>query len=100
MASTLAASSRARSRRLRALFMAGARKIARNRCREERPMLSAKTVKLSLRPLGFVKSPFVDRVSTPRQPSAARGVQGTIELLPGENYEHALEDLDAWDHIW
>src|SRR5690349_5674288 len=55
-------------------------KIARNGCREERPMLSAKTMptarttKLTLRPIGFVRSPFVDRVSTPRQPSAARGV--------------------------
>ena len=53
-----------------------------------------------LRPIGFVKSPFVDRISTPRQPAAARGVCGTIELLPGQNFEHALADLDAWDHIW
>jgi tRNA-Thr(GGU) m(6)t(6)A37 methyltransferase TsaA len=57
-------------------------------------------VKLTLRPIGFVRSPFVDRVNTPRQPSAARGVAGTIELLPGQNFEHALDDLDAWDHIW
>jgi tRNA-Thr(GGU) m(6)t(6)A37 methyltransferase TsaA len=63
-------------------------------------MLSAKDVNLTLRPIGFVRSPFVDRVSTPRQPSAARGVEGTIELLPGQNFEHALEDLGAWDHIW
>ena len=53
-----------------------------------------------LRPIGFVRSPFVDRVSTPRQPAAARGVRGTIELLPGHNFEHALADLDTWDHIW
>ena len=55
---------------------------------------------LILRPIGFVKSPFVDRVSTPRQPAAARGVRGTIELLPGHNFEHALANLDEWDHIW
>jgi len=55
---------------------------------------------LMLRPIGFVRSPFVDRTSTPRQPAAARGVRGTIELLPGQNFEHALADLDAWDHIW
>ena len=53
-----------------------------------------------MRPIGFVRSPFVDRVSTPRQPAAARGVRGTIELLPGHNFEHALADLDTWDHIW
>jgi tRNA-Thr(GGU) m(6)t(6)A37 methyltransferase TsaA len=55
---------------------------------------------LTLRPIGFVRSPFVDRVGTPRQPAAARGIRGTIELLPGQNFEHALVDLDAWDHIW
>jgi tRNA-Thr(GGU) m(6)t(6)A37 methyltransferase TsaA len=57
-------------------------------------------VTLTLCPIGFVRSPFVDRVSTPRQPAAARGVPGKIELLPGKNFEHALDDLDAWDHIW
>jgi tRNA-Thr(GGU) m(6)t(6)A37 methyltransferase TsaA len=39
-------------------------------------------------------------VSAPRQPYAARGTRGTIELLPGNNFEHALEDLEGWDHIW
>ncbi|HMI84488.1 MAG TPA: tRNA (N6-threonylcarbamoyladenosine(37)-N6)-methyltransferase TrmO [Polyangiaceae bacterium] len=63
-------------------------------------MLTANVVTLALRPIGFIRSPFVDRANTPRQPSAARGVQGTIELLPGQNFEHALDDLDAWDHIW
>jgi tRNA-Thr(GGU) m(6)t(6)A37 methyltransferase TsaA len=55
---------------------------------------------LTLRPIGFVRSPFLDRASTPRQPAAARGVRGTIELLPGQNFEHALDDLEAWDHVW
>jgi tRNA-Thr(GGU) m(6)t(6)A37 methyltransferase TsaA len=61
---------------------------------------AAPAAPLTLRPIGFVQSPFVDRVSTPRQPSAARGVRGTIELLPGHHFEHALADLDSWDHIW
>jgi tRNA-Thr(GGU) m(6)t(6)A37 methyltransferase TsaA len=55
---------------------------------------------LVVRPIGYARSPFSDRVSTPRQPAAARGVIGTIELLPGHDFEHALADLDAWDHIW
>jgi tRNA (adenine37-N6)-methyltransferase len=55
---------------------------------------------LTLRPIGVVRSPFVDRVSTPRQPAAARGVRGTIELFAGRHFEHALADLDTWDHIW
>jgi tRNA-Thr(GGU) m(6)t(6)A37 methyltransferase TsaA len=51
-------------------------------------------------PIGVVRTPFPDRVSAPRQPAAARGVQGTIELLPGRDFEHALSDLEGWDRIW
>jgi tRNA (adenine37-N6)-methyltransferase len=55
---------------------------------------------LVVRPIGFVKSPFFERASAPRQPYAAQGARGTIELLPGARFEHALSDLEAWDHIW
>ncbi len=51
-------------------------------------------------PIGYVRSPFPDRVSTPRQPSAARGAAGTIELLPGHDFEHALADLEGWERLW
>jgi tRNA-Thr(GGU) m(6)t(6)A37 methyltransferase TsaA len=53
-----------------------------------------------LRPIGFARTPFSERASTPRQPYVAEGARGTIELLPDAHFEHALEDLDAWDHIW
>jgi tRNA-Thr(GGU) m(6)t(6)A37 methyltransferase TsaA len=53
-----------------------------------------------LRPIGFVRSPFSERAEAPRQPYAAEGARGTIELLPNQDFEHALEDLDTWDHIW
>ena len=75
-------------------------KSQRHTRKGERSHPTAASEALTLRPIGFVRSPFVDRVSTPRQPAAARGVRGTIELLPGHNFEHALADLDAWDHIW
>ena len=61
---------------------------------------SAAPTELIVRPIGYVRSPFADRVSTPRQPAAARGVIGTIELLPGSDFEHALCDLEDWTHIW
>ena len=51
-------------------------------------------------PIGVARTPFLDRLSAPRQPYAARGVLGTIELFPGRDFEHALEDLDGWDHLW
>jgi tRNA-Thr(GGU) m(6)t(6)A37 methyltransferase TsaA len=55
---------------------------------------------LVLHPIGFARTPFVERVSAPRQPYAAKGARGTIELLPGHDFEHALSDLECWDHIW
>src|SRR5205823_1237683 len=55
---------------------------------------------ITMRPIGVLRTPFPDRVSTPRQPYVAKDAPGTIELLPGHDFEHALEDLDGWDHIW
>jgi tRNA-Thr(GGU) m(6)t(6)A37 methyltransferase TsaA len=39
-------------------------------------------------------------VEAPRQPRAAAGEAARIELLPGRNFEHALEDLERWEFIW
>jgi tRNA (adenine37-N6)-methyltransferase len=55
---------------------------------------------ISLTPIGVVRTPFADRVSAPRQPHASRGARGTIELSPGRDFEHALEDLEGWDRLW
>jgi tRNA-Thr(GGU) m(6)t(6)A37 methyltransferase TsaA len=55
---------------------------------------------LVCRPIGFVRSPFRERAEAPRQTAAARDVRGEIELLPGQDFEHALSDLDAWPYLW
>ncbi|HZF53512.1 MAG TPA: tRNA (N6-threonylcarbamoyladenosine(37)-N6)-methyltransferase TrmO [Polyangiaceae bacterium] len=55
---------------------------------------------LTVTPIGVARTPFPDRVSAPRQPFAARDVTGTIELIPGHGFEHALEDLEGFDRIW
>jgi tRNA (adenine37-N6)-methyltransferase len=55
---------------------------------------------LTLTPIGVVRSPFVDRRAAPRQPAAARGVAGTIELAPTADYEHGLCDIETWTHLW
>jgi tRNA-Thr(GGU) m(6)t(6)A37 methyltransferase TsaA len=47
-----------------------------------------------------VRSPFTDKASAPRQPSAAIDVSGTIEIFDAPGIEHALEDLGEWDRIW
>src|SRR4051794_19135426 len=55
---------------------------------------------LLVHPIGVAHTPFAERASAPRQPYAAEGASGTIELFPNRNFEDALADLDAWDHIW
>lgn len=55
---------------------------------------------LTLRPIGFARTPFGEKVQAPRQPRAAEGVRGRIDLLPGQGFEDALSDLEGWDFIW
>jgi tRNA (adenine37-N6)-methyltransferase len=56
--------------------------------------------RLTLEPIGFVRSPLATKVEAARQPRAAADAPAVIELLPGRNFEHALEDLARWKLIW
>jgi len=56
--------------------------------------------KLVLDPIGFLRSHLATKVEAARQPRAAAGTSARIELLPGRNFEHALEDLARWELIW
>ena len=47
-----------------------------------------------------MRSPFVERVSAPRQPSADEGARATIELDEGKGYEDALEGLEGFEYLW
>jgi len=47
-----------------------------------------------------VRSPLATKVEAARQPRAATDTSALIELLPGRNFEHALEDLAGWELIW
>lgn len=51
-------------------------------------------------PIGFIRSPFLERVEAPRQASAALDVRARIELHPGRGFEHALEGLERWERLW
>lgn len=64
------------------------------------PDIPGDALTLTVRPIGFVRAEAKTRVEAPRQPGAAVGLRGRIELLPGHNFEHALQDLEGWDHIW
>jgi tRNA (adenine37-N6)-methyltransferase len=51
-------------------------------------------------PIGVFRSPFTEPAQAPRQPAAARGVQGRIELAAGRGFEFALSDLERWRYLW
>ncbi|MEZ4325588.1 MAG: tRNA (N6-threonylcarbamoyladenosine(37)-N6)-methyltransferase TrmO [Polyangiales bacterium] len=55
---------------------------------------------LTLTPIGVARTPFGERFDAPRQPRAALGFEGRIELYSGRNLEDAVSDLEEWTHIW
>jgi tRNA-Thr(GGU) m(6)t(6)A37 methyltransferase TsaA len=55
---------------------------------------------LRLTPIGYMRTAHANRVDAPRQPAAAGDSTGVLELLPGHNLEHAVEDLADWERIW
>ena len=57
----------------------------------------AVAMELVVRPIGFARSPYSEKVEAPRQGTAG-GAAGTIELLPA--YQDALSDLEGFDRIW
>lgn len=54
----------------------------------------------SFEPIGIIHTPFRERLSAPRQPAEAAEVAGEIELFEHRNFEHALEDISSWSHLW
>ena len=49
------------------------------------------------KPIGLIHTPFDTVEGMPVQPTGAKGVRGTIEILP--EYADALVDLDGFSHI-
>ena len=50
------------------------------------------------RPIGVIHSPFKQTKGMPIQPAGARGVAGTVEVIP--EYGDGLKDLDGFSHIF
>lgn len=50
-----------------------------------------------MNPIGIIHSPFKDTKGMPIQPSAAKGIEGTIVMQ--EEYVEGLKDLDEFSHI-
>ena len=55
------------------------------------------TEEIMYRPIGIIHSPFSEPKGTPIQPSAATGVEGTVEVFP--EYAGGLKDLDGFSHV-
>ena len=53
--------------------------------------------KLSLTPIGVIRSTIKDPEGAPIQPSGAVGIQGRVELDPA--YEEGLKDLEGFSHL-
>lgn len=51
-------------------------------------------------PIGYVRSPFTEKMQAPRQPGTAHSAAGRVELTPGRDFEHALEDLSTFRYVW
>ena len=53
--------------------------------------------KITYRPIGIIRSPFKESKGTPIQTTGAKGVAGTIDVLP--HCAEGLKDLDGFSHI-
>lgn len=53
---------------------------------------------LTLRPIGFVRSPFDDKAQIPKGVGAKHKREGTLEILP--ELEEGLKDLEGFSHLF
>ena len=49
------------------------------------------------KPIGVIRSPFKDPKGTPIQPTAAKGIDGVVEIFP--EYAKGLKDIEGFSHI-
>lgn len=52
---------------------------------------------IQYRPIGTIRTPFAEPADAPRQPFAARGAEGVVEILP--ELEDGLADLEGFSHV-
>jgi len=55
---------------------------------------------LTIRPIGYVRAASRLKFDAPRQPDSKSDEVNLIELLPGRQFELALQDLEGFDRIW
>ena len=52
---------------------------------------------ITYKPIGVIHSPFREPKGTPIQPSAAKGISGTVEVFP--EYAEGLKDVEGFSYI-
>jgi len=52
----------------------------------------------TMRPIGFVRSPFADANQVPRGLGAKHEEEGTLEILP--EFEPGLKDIEGFSHLY
>ena len=52
---------------------------------------------IKYKPIGVIHSPFREPKGTPIQPTAAEGIEGTVEVFP--EYAEGLQDVEGFSHI-
>ena len=55
---------------------------------------------LVITPIGYITTPHITRADAPHQPESVAATEGLIDLLPGHNFEQALDDLEGIEKIW
>jgi tRNA (adenine37-N6)-methyltransferase len=50
--------------------------------------------------IGFIRSPFQQKLGIPRQPGLAESVESTIYFHPSLAKEEVLRGLDSFSHLW
>jgi tRNA-Thr(GGU) m(6)t(6)A37 methyltransferase TsaA len=54
-------------------------------------------MRIEYQQIGIIHSPFLEAEGMPIQPTAATGIQGTVEVFP--EFAQGLRDLDGFSHI-
>jgi tRNA-Thr(GGU) m(6)t(6)A37 methyltransferase TsaA len=51
-----------------------------------------------MRPIGFVRSPYIDTGQIPKGQGAKHEAEGVLEILP--EYEEGLKDIEGFSHLF
>ncbi len=55
---------------------------------------------LTLKPIGFIRTEKRVKFQALHQPAEGEAECNVLELLPGSNFEHALQDIEGFDRVW